>query len=312
MGRRSTTTNTDSPRIVSKPLAREEDPIVAGSRFCNYSGQTMIARSLRNCAILALFPALLSAQVVFSRRVYRQRARTYQQIWIWNPSGGNFKPLTDSDRNHFQPACSRDGNHVYFLSGTDLYDYDGLWRFDHKTGEERKVSADTKLPVTPVNQPPVAECSQAATWGPGKARFACPSGQDILVYDAITKKEVGRAHFTERPTAPSTIAWSPNGGWLLVGTQGQDDNSTSRQSDYFVLDLGRMAWIPVGSGNDAMWVPGRNKIVYSTPRGLVPLTPSSKHQIWSAHLLVFDPVARRRTPLTSGVTNDIQPSPCTR
>ncbi len=108
------------------------------------------------------------------------------------------------------------------------------------------------------------------------------------------------------------MAWSPDRKWLLVGTPGQDDNSTSRQSDYFVLDLGRMAWNPVGSGNDAVWLPGRNEIVYSTPRELVALTSSRKHQVWSAHLMVFDPATRRRTPLTSGVTNNIQPAPCTR
>ncbi|MBI3693853.1 MAG: hypothetical protein HY238_03305 [Acidobacteria bacterium] len=249
--------------------------------------------------------------MAFSRRVYKQSGRTYQQIWIWNPSDGSLKPLTDSERNHFQLACSKDGRHIYFISGTDLYDYSGLWSFDRKTGQERKVSADAKVPVARANQPPVAECNQTV-WEQDNARFACSAGQDVLIYDSATKKEVGRARFSERPTAPSAIAWSQNQKWLLVGTQGHDDNSTSRQSDYFVLDLGRMAWIPVGSGNDAMWLPGGNEIVYSTPRDLISLTPSSKHQVWSAHLVVFDPATRRRTPVTSGVTNNIQPAPCTR
>jgi hypothetical protein len=271
----------------------------------------MIARSLRNCAILALLPALLSAQVVFSRRVYNQRGRTHQQIWVWNPSDGSFKPLTDSDRDHFQPSCSSDGDHIYFLSGTDLHNHSGLWSLNRETGEERKVSADPKLPVGPASQPPITECSQAA-WAPDNTRFACSSGQNILIYDAATRKEFGRAHFAERPTVPGAIAWSPNQKWLLVGTQGQDDNSTSRQSDYFVLDLGRMTWVAAGSGNDAMWLPGRDEIVYSTPRDLVSLTHSSKHQVWSSHLMVFDPAAHRRTPVTSGVTNNIQPAPCTR
>jgi len=71
-----------------------------------------------------------------------------------------------------------------------------------------------------------------------------------------------------------------------------------------------MAWIPVGSGNDAMWLPGRDDIIYSTPRDLVSLTPSGKHQVWSSHLVVFDPSTRHVTPVTSGVANNIQPAPC--
>jgi len=199
-------------------------------------------------------PALLSAQVAFSRRVYKQSGRTYQQIWMWDPSDGGLKPLTDSERNHFQPACSKDGRYIYFLSGTDWYIYNGLWSFDRQTGQERKLSADPKVPVAGANQPPIADCNDAV-WSQDNALFACSAGQDVLIHDAVTGKEVGRPHFGERATAPSAIAWSPDRKWLLVGTPGQDDNSTSRQSDYFVLDLGRMAWIPVGSGNDAMWLP---------------------------------------------------------
>ena len=284
---------------------------MSGLRFRDYSGQAMIVRSLRSGAILALLPALLSAQVVFSRRVYKQRARTYQQIWIWNPSDRSLKALTDSPRNHFQPVCSIDGSSVRFLSGTDLYSYNGVWNFDRKTGEERLTSGAAQLPVPRVDQPPISACSQTAAWAAGKARLACPSGQDVLIYDAVAKKEIGRAHFTQRTTPPSAIAWSPNGRWLLVGTQGENDNSTSRQSDYFLLDLGRMAWVPVGSGNEAMWLPGRNEIIYSTPRDLISLTPSSKHQVWSSHLVVFDPATRSGTTVTSGVTNNIQPEPCT-
>jgi Tol biopolymer transport system component len=284
---------------------------VSDSRFHHYSGQVMIARSLRNCATLAVFPVLLSAQVAFSRRVYDQRARTYQQIWIWNPADGSFKPLTDSGRHHFQPSCSSDGRHIYFLSGTDLDEYNGLWDFDRKTGREREVSADPKIPAGQANRPPTAGCSHAV-WAPGNTRFACSSGQDVLIYAAATKKEVGRAHFTERPTVPDAMAWSPNQKWLLVETQGQDTNSTSPQSDYFLLDLGRMAWVPAGSGSDAIWLPDRNEIVYSTPRDSVSLTPSSKRNVWSSQLVVFDPATHRRTQLTSGVTNNVQPAPCTR
>jgi hypothetical protein len=202
------------------------------------------------------------------------------------------------------------GSDIRFLSGTDLNNYDGVWSFDRKSGKERKISGAAQYPVRRLDHSPISACSQTAAWAPGKARFACASGQDLVIYNTVAKTELGRAHFTQRPTPPGAIAWSPNGEWLLVGTQGENDNSTSRQADYFVLDLGRMAWIPVGSGNDAMWLPGANKIIYSTPRDLVSLTPSSKHQVWSSHFVVFDPATTRRTSVTSGVTNNIQPASC--
>lgn len=145
----------------------------------------MVARSLRGCAILALLPALLSAQVAFSRRVYKQSGRTYQQIWMWDPSDGGLKPLTDSERNHFQPACSKDGRYIYFLSGTDWYIYNGLWSFDRQTGQERKLSADPKVPVAGANQPPIADCNDAV-WSQDNALFACSAGQDVLIHDAVT------------------------------------------------------------------------------------------------------------------------------
>jgi hypothetical protein len=217
-------------------------------------------------------------------------------------------PLTKSPRHHFAPACSPDGK-IRFLSGPDMYTPGPAWTFDRKTGQERQVAETAKAARRP-NQPPVAKCDAAAVRAPGGKRFACPSGQAMLIYDAAAKKELARAQFRERPTPPSAIAWSPDGNWLLVGTQGKDDNSTSRQSDFFVLNLKRTAWISAGSGNDPMWLPGSNKILYSTPRDLVPLTESSKHQEWSSQLVVFDPATERSTTVTSGVSYNIQPAPC--
>jgi Tol biopolymer transport system component len=56
---------------------------------------------------------------------------------MWNPADGSFKRLTDSERHHYQPACSDDGKRIYFMSGSDLYAYGGLWSLDRKTGRER-------------------------------------------------------------------------------------------------------------------------------------------------------------------------------
>jgi hypothetical protein len=260
------------------------------------------------CVLLmvSVAPEVTSAQVTFSRRVYSENTRTYQQIWMWNPADGSLKAITKSERSHLSPECSADGKYIFFQSGVEFPSDTALWRFDRKSAEERKVASAKPAPVKP---PAVPECADPI-WAQDKTRFACSHGQNVFLYEGKTKKLIGKPLFTERRTPPSVIGWSPNRKWLLVTTQGESDNSTSRQSDFFVLDISRMAWIAAGSGNNALWVPARNEIVYSTPRELEPMTASSKHQEWSAHLVVFDPATRRRTTITSGVTNNIQPAAC--
>lgn len=138
----------------------------------------MILRSFQKGAILALLPALLSAQVVFSRRIYRERARTYQQLWMWNPTDGGLKPLTNSPRNHFQPACSIDGSDVRFLSGTDLYNYNGVWTFDRKTSEERKISGPAQRAVRRLDElAKIAESGSLRYCKSADQLWTCPPGQ---------------------------------------------------------------------------------------------------------------------------------------
>jgi hypothetical protein len=177
---------------------------------------------------------------------------------------------------------------------------------DRKSRAERKISS--RKPV-PVKASATAECVQRV-WAQDKTRFACAKGQNIFLYEAKTKKLIAKPLFTERRTPPTVVGWSQNGKWLLISTAGEGDNSTSRQSDFFILNIGRMAWIPAGAGNDAKWIPGSARIVYSSPRELEQITPSSKHQEWTAHLVMFDPENRRRAQVTNGVTNDIQPAAC--
>jgi hypothetical protein len=229
---------------------------------------------MRTWAILALLPALSPGQVVFSRRVYAPRGQTYQQIWNWNPADGSFRQLTRSNRNHYEPRCA-DRLNIRFLSGSEMYGYEGLWNFNRQTGEERKVSAETAHPA---------------------AREKLP--------------EWPNAAFTVRSTPPAAIGWSPDRNWFLAGTLGVNHSSTNPQSDYFVLAGGGTEWFFIGSGNDAMWIPGRNQVLYSSPRDLVPLTPSSRLRVWSAHLMIFDPATRRQTAIPSGVSNNLQPVPC--
>lgn len=225
--------------------------------------------------ILAVAGSGLNAQVVFSRRVYRESGQTYQQIWNWDPASGKMTQLTKSERPHFQPRCSADGKQIRFLSGNDVYQSPSLWDFDRQAGAENKIS--DKAEVRPA---------------------------EVKIADARAKKLVS----THPSGAESAfLGWSPNGKYLLISTRGESDNSTSRQSDFFILDAARSEWIAAGSGNDAMWVPGRNEIVYSTPRDL---SEVGKRSVWTAHLVRFDPATRKAAPITSGVTNNVQPSAC--
>jgi hypothetical protein len=66
------------------------------------------------------------------------------------------------------------------------------------------------------------------------------------------------------------------------------------------------------SGNNPVWLPKGNAIIYETPRDLAPLPPDGAHSVWSSHLALFDLSTRKETLLTSGATNNVQPTICGR
>jgi hypothetical protein len=260
----------------------------------------------RLCVAALLASGLASAQIVFSRRIYNERGRTWQQIWIWSPEG-KMKPLTNSSRNHFAPWCDLRRNVILFHTGDDPYDDRQWWSFDRTTKVERPVAAKPAHP--PERRVPLVGCESSAWNGEG-TRGACTVGQNVIFYDAAQGTISARVRFDARPMPPDVLEWSPNGVWLLVSTMGAKDNSTSRQSDYFVLDTRDNSWKFAGSGNNGFWIPGRNELVYSTPRGLTRLSGKGRHQVWSAQLEIFDPETGKHTEVTKGKSNNIQPAPC--
>jgi Tol biopolymer transport system component len=165
---------------------------------------------------------------------------------------------------------------------------------------------------------PLSECDSVRhlSWSPDGARLACTAGRDVLVLDAGTLSVKDRIPFPEHDslgqpylTAPEHPAWSPDGRTLLVGTYG--GSSTVPQLDYFLVDVTVKTWTRAMTGHDAVWLPHRNAIIYTTPRDLVPLGASQRPAVWSEQLALFDVATLKERRLTSGLSNNVQPALCT-
>jgi hypothetical protein len=262
--------------------------------------------SLRlTCALILFVPLTTPAQVLISRRVYKQNGPSYQQIWNYNPADGALQPLTHSARAHSQPTCSSNGKTILFVSPEDGMPGAKHWSFNRATGVERIIS----------NQPPVhpaAEGTHGAPECPVSARagdlLACANGREVILFR--NQAQIARARIAKQNLRIGKLSWSPSREWLLVDTLGENSNSSSPQSDYYALDVLTRKVIPVGSGNSGLWVPGKTAILYTTPRELTPLPAASKRSVWISHVVLFDPTTKKTADSTSGLTNDTDLSVC--
>ena len=267
---------------------------------------------LLTVALLSCAP--VSGQVVFSRRIYQVRGSSYQQIWVWNPADGSIVPLTRSARDHYQPRCS--SAEITFTSPSpDSARPMKLWTFDRKSGMERMLGAVPE----PAEAPAAKGCEHSARQGPLEAcanaeslvitRDRKPAGKFEIATDTCPIDQqgtLGRCH-----TPIQSLAFTADGKWLLVGEEGLNDNSTSRQQDYSVVNLTTMKLVKAGSGLGAFWLSKTNHVLYVTPRELMPLGGGAHtHSVWVQQLLTFDPFAGRTTQITSGLSNNVDPSPC--
>ena len=284
----------------------------------------MKRRVICGCTSLLLIASLAHAQqVVFSRRVYQVRGQSFQQLWTWSVVDGTLAQLTNSPRDHWSPICSADDRDVFFDSWSppDPPGPSSRWALDRTTGVERRLKIVGSTGVQQGREPVTAlaaPCDDAtAVASPDRSRVACTAkGEEIVILDVDTHKEIARIPFQQRypsgePYAPWPLesSWSPDGRYLLVGT-GAATNSTSPHLDYFVLDLPTEQWTRAFGGNDPIWLPDSTRIVFSTERDLALLPGSSKHKAWVAHLALYDYAARAVRLLTSGVSNNQEPTLC--
>jgi Tol biopolymer transport system component len=306
--------------------------VPAGNEFKMSSKVIVLRRFVQFSVMFVVLTSVTATagaqELVFSRRVYAAQGTTYQQLWSWSAADGTFKQLTNSARSHDAPVCSPDGTRIFFLTGNryDLTGYVGQshWQFDRATGIE---SPTTNAPLT---DPPtgwkarVPQCDgDRGTLAPSPdgSRLACTvGGEGVAIVDLTTNKESARIPFGQSYTTVAgpyppwalQLQWSPEGRTLLVGTYGEFGSSTSSRLDYFLLDVAAKTWTRAMTGDNPVWLPDGHAIIYETPRDLAPLPPDGAHSVWSAHLARFDLSTRKETLLTSGVTNNVQPTLCGR
>jgi hypothetical protein len=258
--------------------------------------------------LMLILLAPLYGQVVFSRRVYKEQGQSYQQIWNWNPADNNLRQLTDSPRDHYLPSCS--GSSISFISPAPWQDNAKEWIFDRSTRSERIVGP---APLDDVREPVLGSgCDVRARAGPLEA---CGKAGEVTV--SREGKQIGRLRVSPGPSAIGgdfpieSLAWSASGKWLLVATLGIDTNSSSPQSDFWVVDAASMKLTKAGSGNSGAWLPVRDIFFYTSPRDLAPLGGARRPRgVWVEHLMTFDPALGKTTAITSGVTNNLQPGIC--
>jgi hypothetical protein len=262
--------------------------------------------------ILSLFLAsALSGQVVFSRRVYQEHGRSYQQIWTWNPANGALTAVTHSPRNHYLPKC-RNGK-INYVSPEPWQENAQLWSFDLASGEERVIGP---APMPPDHETtPKNGCLVFAKAG---GLEACSEDDDL----SVSRRGQVIGHFDSQHNCPiddhgtmgrcgspiESLEWSPGAKWLLIG-----EVVNVKEYDYYVVETATMKLSKVASASDILWLPGRDELLYITPEGLAPLPGAGRERnVWVQHLMLFDPATGKNTAITSGVTNDLDASLCVR
>ncbi len=142
-------------------------------------------------------------------------------------------------------------------------------------------------------------------WSPDGRKLACVSGTKIRVVDLLTGIEAAHAGFNLRQTPPGVADFAADGR-LLVKTVGANHNSTSPQSDYWVVSPAEQKWTFVGPGQSALFAPG-GRVLLVTPRELANI---GKGRDWLAQMLIVDPATHSQIPAGAGAASNVEPSRC--
>jgi len=193
-----------------------------------------------------------------------------------------------------------------------------LWSFDPATQQERLIGPEPPEPDEPA--PPANRC---ATFAKAGTLEACGKAEDLFL--SRQGQPVGHFHIQrndcltedQRRLGPCdtpfiSLDWSPNGKWLLAGELGYDTNSSAPQSDFYVVNALTMRLEKaVSAAQQALWIPGRVEILYATPRHLEALPGRGRERdVWVQQLMLFDPATGTSKAITSGVSNNVEASPC--
>ncbi|HEY1497474.1 MAG TPA: hypothetical protein VGF49_23110 [Candidatus Solibacter sp.] len=179
-----------------------------------------------------------------------------------------------------------------------------LWSFDRATRKETLIGP---LPPESNDKPrALPNCDVSAVRGPLQA---CAKRGELSISRGAV--ELGRLAVGSADLPIQSLSWSPSGKWLLVGTLGAETNSTSPQSDEFVVAIPAVKLVKAVSGNAAAWLPSRDRFFYTTPRDMANLPGARRPRgVWVEHLMLFDPESGKSTAITSGLSNNVQPVVC--
>ena len=192
-----------------------------------------------------------------------------------------------------------------------------LWSLNPATGEEKVIGRAPEPQGRPDSRS--RNCAEFARVGELEA---CGTDETLVV--SRLGRQIGRFQIQVNicpidnhgtigkcETPIRSLDWTEDGKWLLIGEEGLNDGSGQRQDDYYLVNLATMKLSTVASAYTAFWLPGRDQILYVTPEGLAPLPGQQpKHSVWVQQLMFFDPVKGTPTAITSGLTNNVDPSWC--
>jgi dipeptidyl aminopeptidase/acylaminoacyl peptidase len=253
---------------------------------------------MATCVGVSMLPGLLGAQVIFSRRVYAERGRTYQQIWTWDASDGSLKPLTNSPRDHSLPACSRDGERILFVSGASV------WSLDRVTAEERELwRTSGAISVELIGVASDGAALVEKDWivdrtivtglfksGLHPFQFAGANEESALSPDGLhlarsaatidSLNDPGMAYVTDTATGRShvpigkcgNLAWSPDGRRIACSSGFVTDSASGKSR------------IPIGKCELAAWSPDGARLACASEEDIFIVDTGTQREVERVHL----------------------------